>query len=157
MSAAGAVFPVGLHLDGRRCAVVGPLASAAPRLAALQAAGAAAVHLGESVPDAATLRGAFLCLVTEDAPEDVARAAAAAARSAGALVWCGDRPALSDLSLPAVLRRGRVVVTVSTGGASPALAVRLRDELAALLGEELGQFAEALAAARAAARARHPD
>ena len=157
MSTPGAVFPAGLLLDGRRCAVVGPLASATPRLAALEAAGAVVIHLGASAPDVAALRGAFLCLVTEDVPEDVARATAAAARAAGALVWCGDRPGLSDLSLPAVLRRGRVLVTVSTGGASPALAVRLRDELATLLGEELGAFAEALAAARAASRQAHPD
>jgi siroheme synthase (precorrin-2 oxidase/ferrochelatase) len=143
-------YPVVLRLERRRCAVVGPAASAAPRIAALAAAGADAAWLGARAPARAALRGLFLCLVTADAPLAVARRTAAAARAAGALVWCGDRPALCDVTLPAILRRGRVQIAVSTGGASPTLAKRLRDRIGAVVGERVAREAERLARKRRA-------
>jgi len=143
-------YPVVLRLERRRCGVVGPAASAAPRLGALRAAGADAAWLGARAPSRASLRGLFLCLVTAGAPLAVARRTATAARAAGALVWCGDRPALSDLTLPAILRRGRVQVAVSTGGASPTLAKRLRDRIGGVVGEGVAREAERLARRRRA-------
>ena len=47
-----------------------------------------------------------------------------------------DTPGLCSFILPAVYRRDPIAVAVSTGGASPALAKRLRDELGARVGEE---------------------
>jgi precorrin-2 dehydrogenase/sirohydrochlorin ferrochelatase len=41
-----------------------------------------------------------------------------------------------DWSAPAVVRRGELVLAIATGGTSPALAKKLREELSAEFGEE---------------------
>jgi precorrin-2 dehydrogenase/sirohydrochlorin ferrochelatase len=66
-------------------------------------------------------------------------------------VWvnAADDPARCSYTLPARLDRGRVLVTVSTGGHSPALASWLRDQLAEHVGPELDVLVELLAEARA--------
>jgi siroheme synthase-like protein len=46
-----------------------------------------------------------------------------------------DDPELCSFILPAVYRRDPIALAVSTGGASPALAKRLRDELGAQIDE----------------------
>lgn len=94
------------------------------------------------------LTGALLVVIELDVEEQDARTLAAAARAAGALVYAVDRPALSDLSLPAVVRRGRLTIAVSTSGGSPLLARHLRDQLEALLPEALAALTDRLTALR---------
>ncbi len=55
-----------------------------------------------------------------------------------------DTPDLCSFILPAVHREGPIAVAVSTGGASPALAQRLRDEIAALVRPQHARLAEEL-------------
>ena len=55
-----------------------------------------------------------------------------------------DTPELCSFILPAVYRRDPIALAVSTGGASPALAKRLRDELGAGIGEEHVELARRL-------------
>lgn len=64
--------------------------------------------------------------------------------------WANDatRADGGAMAFPARLRRGRVLVTVSTGGASPGLAAWLRDELAERVGPEMGVLADLVAEAR---------
>ena len=57
-------------------------------------------------------------------------------------------PELCNFILPAVHRQGPIAVAVSTGGASPALAKRLRSEIAELVGPEHADLAEELRAMR---------
>ena len=69
--------------------------------------------------------------------------------AAGVWVNAADDPERCSYTLPARLDRGRVLVTVSTGGHSPALASWLRDRLAEQVGDEVDTLAGLLADARA--------
>lgn len=60
-----------------------------------------------------------------EAPE----ALAARARAAGVLVNVEDKPALCDFHVPALLRRGGLLLTVSTGGKAPGLSRLIRQWL----------------------------
>ncbi len=75
-------------------------------------------------------------------------------RDGGTLVNAADDPEHCDFILPAVLRRGALVVAVATGGASPALSRVVRDQLEAYFGDEYAALAEIAAEVRAALRAR---
>lgn len=80
--------------------------------------------------------------------EEVDCAVANAARDQGALVNVVDNPSLSDFTLPATVRRGGLLLTVSTGGALPALARRLREQLDHSFGEEYASYLELVGALR---------
>lgn len=59
-----------------------------------------------------------------------------------------DQPALCTFIFPSVLRRGDLVIAVSTGGAAPALSRRLRLELRDTIGPEYDTFLRLLRQAR---------
>jgi siroheme synthase-like protein len=67
-----------------------------------------------------------------------------------------DVPELCSFILPAVHREGPIAVAISTGGASPALAQRLRDEIAAVVRPEHASLARQLRALRPWAKANLP-
>ncbi len=75
----------------------------------------------------------------------------------GILVNVADEPSRCDFIMPSIVRRGDLVVAISTGGRSPALAARLREKLSALLGPEYGKLLEILGRLRADLRARFED
>ncbi len=77
-----------------------------------------------------------------------ARRIASWAREHGVLVNTEDVPALCDFHVPAMVRRGDLLLTVSTGGRAPGLAGRLRRELARQFGPEWADRLEELAEAR---------
>jgi precorrin-2 dehydrogenase/sirohydrochlorin ferrochelatase len=62
-------------------------------------------------------------------PQAVAAPLAAAARAHGVLVNVEDQPGLCDFHSVAEIRRGDLLLTVSTGGRSPRLAGRIRAHL----------------------------
>jgi siroheme synthase-like protein len=97
--------------------------------------------------------GRFDLVVTATGDPVVDGSVVADARAAGVPVASatGDTP--GTLRLPAVLHRGRVTVAVSTGGASPALAVWLRDRIAGSLPAGLETVAALLDEARSELRA----
>jgi precorrin-2 dehydrogenase/sirohydrochlorin ferrochelatase len=67
-----------------------------------------------------------------------------------------DVPELCSFILPAVHRQGPIAVAVSTGGASPALAQRLRDEIAEVVRPEHAVLADQLRELRPWARSHLP-
>jgi siroheme synthase-like protein len=78
--------------------------------------------------DVADLEGSFV-VVAATSTRSVNRRVFADAEARSLLCNVVDVPELCSFILPAVYRRDPIAIAVSTGGASPALAKRLRDEL----------------------------
>jgi siroheme synthase-like protein len=102
------------------------------------------------------LAGAFLVIATvRDAG---ARAAVfAEAQAEGALVNVVDDVPHCSFIAGSVVRRGPLAVAIGTGGAAPALAVRLRERLERELGSEYDRFLRWLDALREPVARRWPD
>jgi precorrin-2 dehydrogenase len=141
------LFPIFLKLTGRRCLVVGGGAIGEGKIAALLEAGADPTVVAPEVTEKvrqwasaakiawrarpfspADLEGAFLVVAATSRPE-VNDLVFREARQRGTLCNVVDDPERCDFYYPAVLRRGRLQIAISTGGLSPALAQRLRQEL----------------------------
>ena len=103
------------------------------------------------IPSSAELAGLAVLFVAglETAP---ARELASAAREAGVLVNVEDQTELCDFHVPASVRRGDLLFTVSTGGQSPGLSRLLREELEHHFGPEWGQRMDEIAQSRSAWR-----
>jgi precorrin-2 dehydrogenase/sirohydrochlorin ferrochelatase len=102
------------------------------------------------------LAGAFLVIAAANDP-DVNQAVWQEAEQRGCLVNVVDDPAHCNCITPAIVRRGDVTLAISTGGASPALARRLREQLEAQVGPEYGELARLLAELRPELRARYGE
>jgi precorrin-2 dehydrogenase/sirohydrochlorin ferrochelatase len=139
-----ALEKVGGLLDaGAKITVVAP--DIVPELRALD------VELVERRYRPADLGGRYL-VVAATADPDVDRQVFEDAEERRILCNAVDTPELCSLILPAVHRDGPIALAVSTGGASPALAKRIRDELAAALRPEYAQIARQLRSLRPWAR-----
>jgi len=92
-------------------------------------------------------------VVTATGDERVDSSIATQARASGIWTNAADQPVDCEFILPAIARRGRVTIAVSTDGASPALARELRNVIDELLTDEIGALAETLAAERSAVQA----
>jgi len=87
------------------------------------------------------LKGAFLVIATTNDPA-VNRAVWQEAEAGGTLINVVDDPDHCNFIVPSTLRRGDLVIGVSTGGQSPALAANLRRELERAFGPEYAAFLE---------------
>ncbi len=97
------------------------------------------IELMERPYQSGDLAGSFLAVAaTDDAA--VNRAVFAEAEAANVLVNAVDDPPFCDFYFPSVVRRGDLLVAISTAGQSPALAQRLRKEINALLPMDTGDW-----------------
>ncbi len=169
------LYPVLLKLDGRTVAVIGGGQVAARKVSGLLACGArVAVIAPRAVPEIAERaeQGEIDWIVRPVEPGDldrvdlvvaatgdvdVNRRVVEAAHDRKLLVNAVDDPDRCDFYLPAVIRRGDLVVSVSTSGASPALAREMARELGDGLHPSLGELTQLLAEARADVQRRFPD
>jgi precorrin-2 dehydrogenase/sirohydrochlorin ferrochelatase len=103
--------------------------------------------LPEVIPDA--LLGDLQLLFVAGLQESQARELAARARARGVLVNVEDTPNLCDFHVPAIMRRGELLLTASTGGQAPGLSRALRERLADEFGPEWTARLKELGAARA--------
>jgi precorrin-2 dehydrogenase len=151
-----------LDLEGRRALVVGGGSVGLEKAAGLVACGAAVsvvspeLHEGFAGLDVewrqreyetGDLEGMFLVIAATD-ERVVNEAVHRDAEARQMLCNVADVPVLCNFILPAVHREGPIAVAVSTGGASPALAKRLRTQIAELVGPEHAELAEELRAMR---------
>jgi len=124
---------------------------ASPRLCAeidALAASEKRITLHRTAFDPGQLEGARLVVAATD-DSAVNEAVSREARARGILVNVVDQPALSTFIVPAQLSRGLLQVVISTGGASPAFARRLRERLEGLLSPRLAAYLATMAKARA--------
>lgn len=153
------MLPIAIDLARVPVALVGRDAQALKRLRHLEADGVARTRLFSDVPSQALiahagdrlvqrlptpadLAGSRVVFIADLAPEESADVAVAAT-AAGALVNVEDQRGWCDFHSPSVVRRGDLVMSVSTGGQSPALARRIRMTLEALFPESwAGRVAE---------------
>lgn len=162
-------YPVVLDLDDVPVLVVGGGRIGARKADGLAAAGAAVRLVASEVSDhvdraamAEVIEAPFgdrhldgvRLVVTATGDHDTDAAVSAAARTRGIWTNAADQPIDCDWILPAIARSGRVSVSVSTDGASPALARELRNLIADWLGDDIGRLAEELAGERAAIQQR---
>lgn len=108
---------------------------------------AAGSRLRGTRPEDGDIAGAFLLFVAGLDDGESARVATLA-REARVLVNVEDRAQWCDFHVPGVVRRGDLLLTVSTGGQSPGLARRLRQRLDELFGPEWAERLRILGAAR---------
>ncbi|HEX5761987.1 MAG TPA: bifunctional precorrin-2 dehydrogenase/sirohydrochlorin ferrochelatase [Solirubrobacterales bacterium] len=156
-----------LKLKGRRCLVVGggdiglekvegllacdadvalvaPVAH--PELEALAANGSIEWEK-RPYAGAADLEGVFMAIAATD-DTDVNIAVYDDAERRAMLVNVVDVPPLCNFILPAIVRTGPLAIAISTAGASPALAKRMKREVSELFGEEYARLAVMLNDAR---------
>ena len=142
-------YPVFLDIRGRRCVVIGGGDLGEEKVDRLVDYGAdtvvIALTLTENLSAMADrgeitwidrgyrdgdLEGAFIAIVADTSDSEVNEAVSAEARERNVPLNVNDVTHLCTWIAPAVVRRGDVIVAASTGGASPALARKLREELA---------------------------
>ena len=160
------MYPVSLEITDKLCVVVGGGSVAERKVLGLLTAGAQvrviSPQLTETIIELADdgriewlergyeqgdLVGALLVFAATDSRE-VQEAVVLEAGLEGQLVNVIDEPASCSFQVPAVIRRGDLTLTVSTGGKSPAVAAMVRRTLAESFGEEYSQLLDLMSRLR---------
>jgi precorrin-2 dehydrogenase/sirohydrochlorin ferrochelatase len=161
-------YPINLDVSGKKCLVVGGgkvaqrkiktllnfgarVVAVAPRFTAGISRLSGKVKLIPRKYKSGDLTHAALAIVATDDPV-VNRKISADARRSGVLVNVIDQPALCSFIAPSVIKRGPLVVSISTSGQSPAFAKALRLKLERLISPKMGKLVNALGKVRAATR-----
>ena len=148
------LLPISLKISGKHCLVVGGGAVGTRKVFALLAADAIVtvvsrefspkleeldrrgeVTLIQKNFEPEVLDDVFLCISAVD-DRETSTQVMEACRSRGVLVNVADMPDMCDFYFPAVVSRGDLSIAVSTGGVSPAMARRIRQDLEAHYGPE---------------------
>ncbi|MFO7708186.1 MAG: bifunctional precorrin-2 dehydrogenase/sirohydrochlorin ferrochelatase [Desulfobacterales bacterium] len=159
-------YPVQLDIRGRACLVVGGGAVGTRKVNALVGCGARVTVVSPEASDTLAkmaaqgrivlrgrdyvsedLEGMFLVIGATD-DEALNRRIHADAEAHRVLCNIADRPESCNFILPSILKRGDLLITVSTSGKSPAFAKKLRHRLEVQFGEEYGTFLELMGAIR---------
>jgi precorrin-2 dehydrogenase/sirohydrochlorin ferrochelatase len=165
-------YPLLLKLEGQLCLVVGGGAVAERKASSLLEAGARVkvvapsftprlkalgregmVELAPREYQCQDLNGVAL-VISASSEREVNARVAREARERGLLVNVVDSPKECTFVVPSVVRRGGLILAISTSGLSPALAHHLREELKKEFGEEFGPLLELLAELRPRAQGR---
>jgi siroheme synthase-like protein len=161
------LYPVNLVLAGRPCLVVGGGRVALTKVRGLADAGArVTVVAPEVVPEVAAVAdvvelrpyvpgeaAGYRFVIAATGDPQVNQQVYDDGEAAGVWVNSADDPQRCSAVLPARVRQGRLTLTVSTGGHSPAVAAWVRERLAREYGPEYDQLVGLLSEAREEVRA----
>jgi siroheme synthase-like protein len=161
------LYPVNLVMAGRPCLVVGGGRVALSKVRGLADAGArVTVVAPDVVPEVASLAdvverrpyrageaAAYRFVIAATGDPQVNQQVYDDGEAAGVWVNSADDPQRCSAILPARVRQGRLTLTVSTGGHSPAVAAWVRERLAREYGPEYDQLVGLLSEAREEVRA----
>jgi precorrin-2 dehydrogenase/sirohydrochlorin ferrochelatase len=155
-------YPLFLDITDRRCIVVGGGDVAERKVGRLLDFGASVVVVGKTLtPGLATMKkegrinhidtdyekafidGALLVIGATDR-DDVNAKISRDGKEKGILVNIVDDPDKCDFVLPSLLKQGDLLIAISTGGKSPALAKKLREEMEQLFGTEYQTLLEVM-------------
>ncbi len=164
-------YPVMFDVRGKVAVVVGGDELACEKVAGLVACGAQVHVISPTCCDAllqladrqkitvshkayqtGDLAGAFL-VIAATSDQQLAEAVWNEAQERGQPINVVDMPAYCSFILPSILRRGQLTIAVSTEGASPSLAKRIRQQLEKLFPAAYGPYLQLARAARARLRA----
>jgi precorrin-2 dehydrogenase/sirohydrochlorin ferrochelatase len=151
-------YPIHLDIKNRDCLVVGGGAVGTRKVKTLMECGARVTVVSPdpkpqltrlASEDSVTLKkrayrnddlsGMFLVIGATD-DERLNRQISKDAEQAHILCNIADRPEVCNFILPSIVRRGDLVITISTSGKSPALAKHLRQKLETQFGREYADF-----------------
>lgn len=165
-------YPIYVDIRDKKCVVVGGGDVAYRKAVSLKEAGAQVVVISpdfskdflkeESITmlrqkyEERCLEGATLIIAATN-DKEINQRVWEEARRHGLLVNVVDQPELCNFIVPSVVNRGELQISISTGGASPAFARRLRQELENHFGPEYGEFVELLSKMRSEARSQISD
>lgn len=160
------LYPVNLAINGQLCLVIGGGSVATRKVESLLPCGAivrvVSPQAEKRISELATaglleweqrtyrhgdLQGAKLVFAATDNPK-IQERIIDEANASDLLVNVVTRPQACTFQVPASLRRGDLLITVATGGGSPALAARIKRELEQTYGPEYGQLVALMAKLR---------
>ncbi len=165
-------YPVSLNLSGKKAVVVGGGKVAERKVLSLIASGADVTVVSPSLTKGLRktfsegriryvprsyrkndVAGAFLVIAATDSPDTNRRVS----KDAPALVNVVDVPAECNFIAPSVVRRGQLLIAVSTGGASPAFSKAIRKELQVFYGTGFSAYLKFVKEIRGKAMAAMPQ
>jgi precorrin-2 dehydrogenase/sirohydrochlorin ferrochelatase len=159
-------YPIYLDVKDKKCVIVGGGEVAYRKVCSLKEAGAEVVVVSpETCPEIAVkkgialikkdydesiLDGALLVIAATD-NEAVNKKVALDARKRNIIVNVVDHPELCSFIVPSTINRGDLCISISTGGASPAVTKSIREELEVVFGPEYEEYLNLLTKMRSIA------
>ncbi|SHE86468.1 precorrin-2 dehydrogenase/sirohydrochlorin ferrochelatase family protein [Desulforamulus putei] len=160
------LYPIFVKLEGQLCLVVGGGKVAERKVGSLLECGARVrlvspevtvpikewadqgkLELRQRQYQTSDLEGVFLVFAATNR-EEVNRRVAEECSARSLAVNVVDDPGACNFFVPSVIRRGKLAIAVSTGGASPALAAKIRRQLELQFGPEYQEFMDILTEVR---------
>lgn len=167
-------YPVNLKIKDKKCVVVGGGKVAERKIKFLLEKGGSVTVISPEITSrleklgregkinllpvtyfSSPLKDAFLIIAATDDPT-INSCVAKDANRLGILVNVVDSPSESSFILPATLSRGDLTIAVSTAGKSPALARKIKEDLALIYPDEYGDLVDMIAKAREKIKRKYP-
>ena len=159
-------YPIHLDVTGKKCVIIGGGKVAYRKACSLKESGADVVVVSPEVCSEMVneeglvlikkeyeeyfLDGALLVIAATD-NEAINKKVTLDAEKRGIIVNVVDRPEHCSFIVPSTINRGDLCISISTGGASPAVAKRIREELEAVFGKEYEEYLDLLTKMRSLA------